>query len=235
MIEAESQPDSAPLPGVEVEFDVRVTHQAAVAANVMGLLEGSDPKLREERVWLTCHLDGTGMSGLRPNQYHPGADCGASGAAVMLAVAKALAEHPQRPRRPVVFAAFTGSERGRLGSEIVAGWPGLRVKALLHLDRLGRGGDARFLFAGSDATQNLAWTLISTLEAESLGMRLVPELLPAADHWSFARRGFPAALLCGHRHADVHTVNDVPEKLNTARLVRVGRAIARAVWALANS
>src|SRR4029077_17988378 len=84
--------------------------------------------------------EGSALDG--PGQVHPGADDNASGTAALLEIAEAFARAPARPRRSMLFAAFTGEERGLLGSEALAARAGAQqrwtMRAMIILDMVGR-------------------------------------------------------------------------------------------------
>jgi Zn-dependent M28 family amino/carboxypeptidase len=116
------------LPVFPLAVSIRVNTATQVQSkyespNVVGILPGSDPKLRNEYLVLTAHLDHLGVG--RPvngdSVYH-GAMDNASGIASLIETAKALAAGP-RPKRSIVFIAFTGEEEGELGSQFYAHYP----------------------------------------------------------------------------------------------------------------
>ena len=103
--------------------------------NLLARLEGSDPEAREA-ILLGAHLDHLGMPG---GVTHPGADDNASGVAALLEIARILAAAPQRPRRPLLLALWTGEEEGKFGSGHYTRhprWPLARTRAYLNLDML---------------------------------------------------------------------------------------------------
>jgi len=113
-----------------------------VAQNVLGIIEGSDPKLREEAVILAAHLDHLGYN----HEMMPGANDNASGVAVVLGVAKALTEHSLAPKRTVLLALFGAEEQGVRGSDFYLQQPVFppdKVFGLLNLDSVGRGTKIR--------------------------------------------------------------------------------------------
>ena len=104
---------------------------------MIGVLAGSDPKLRDEAVVLGAHLDHLGRSG---DVVFPGADDDASGVSALLEVARAFADLESRPRRTLVFAFWTGEEDGKFGSGHYARhplWPLARTVAYVNLDMIG--------------------------------------------------------------------------------------------------
>ncbi|MFQ5721971.1 MAG: M28 family metallopeptidase, partial [Candidatus Aminicenantales bacterium] len=113
-------------------------HPEGIGCNVIGLLEGSDPQLKQEVIILGAHLDHLGYC----YDMMPGANDNASGVAVVLGVAEALAKYPLRPRRSVMFLLFGAEEQGVRGSEYYLEHPVVpltRTKAFINLDGVGCG------------------------------------------------------------------------------------------------
>jgi hypothetical protein len=105
--------------------------------NVLGKLEGADTSLRQEAILIGAHMDHLGKPG---GILHPGADDNASGVSALLEMARALADSPNRPRRTILFAFWTGEEDGKFGSGHYTRhprWPLTTTKAYLNLDMIG--------------------------------------------------------------------------------------------------
>jgi Peptidase family M28 len=134
--------DGQPLPKFPLSLNVRATtttlvHSTYQAPNVVGLLEGSDPKLKHEYLLLSAHLDHLGVG--RPvdgDSIYNGAMDNAVGIASLIETAKALARG-SRPKRSIIFLAFTGEEEGELGSQFYAHYPTVQrsqIIAELNMD-----------------------------------------------------------------------------------------------------
>jgi hypothetical protein len=126
-----------PLPGATVTLRTTGTERAVVSRNVLGVLAGSDATLRDEAVVIGAHVDHLGRTG---DTIFPGADDNASGTAALLEIARAFAALPERPRRTVIFAFWTGEEEGKFGSGYWVrhpGWPLARTRAYVNLDMIG--------------------------------------------------------------------------------------------------
>ncbi|MGA2847499.1 MAG: M28 family peptidase [Terracidiphilus sp.] len=134
--------DNQPLPTFTLPITIRaktttVVNYSYQAPNVVGLLKGSDPKLRNEYLLLSAHLDHLGVG--RPvdgDSIYNGAMDNAAGIASLIETAKALAKG-QHPRRSIVFLAFTGEEEGELGSQFYAHYPTVprpQIVADLNMD-----------------------------------------------------------------------------------------------------
>jgi hypothetical protein len=108
------------------------------SCNVIGIVEGSDPLLKEEAIVIGAHLDAVGS----PGTLFPGALDNASGSADILATARALAASGIKPARTVIFVFFGGEECGLYGSKKYVEspvWPGEKVVCMINLDMVGNG------------------------------------------------------------------------------------------------
>ncbi|WP_265569803.1 M28 family metallopeptidase [Sphingomicrobium nitratireducens] len=174
--------------------------------NVIGMIEGSDPVLKNEVVLLTAHLDHLGVRERREDDEE-GADLifngamdNASGVATMLEAARAFATSDKRPRRSVAFAALTGEEKGLLGAEhLASNLPfdeGMKLVGTVNLDMpiLTYDYDDIVVY-GADHS-----TLIKAVEkaVAEVGVKVVPDPQPQqgffvrSDHYRFVQKGYPA-------------------------------------------
>ena len=169
-------------------------------ANVGGVLAGSDPKLAAELVVLSAHHDhfGIGEPDASGDRIYHGADDNASGCAMVLAVARALAALPHAPRRTVLALFVAGEERGMLGSKYYAEHPSVpagRIAADLNIDEgniFGRTHDANLISLGKSSLDQLAEQVV-----RSQGRVLTGDQFPdrgefyRSDQFSFAKVGVP--------------------------------------------
>ena len=147
-ISARWKPASFEILGGELTIRTTAGSERLVRShNVIGLVPGSDPRLRDEAVIVGAHLDHLGR---RDAYVFNGADDNASGAAGVLEIARAVAAMPVKPKRTVVFCLWTGEEQGLLGSTFYAAHPVFpmdRTTAYLNLDMIGRAHDRASLEA----------------------------------------------------------------------------------------
>lgn len=191
-----------PVPtGIRVRATVQSDVRQVRTANVVGLLPGSDPSVAEEPVILAAHYDhlGTGTDEAGKAVVYHGAYDNASGVALLLAIAEAVASSGERPRRPLLFVSTTAEESGLLGSEWYARnplFPLGRTAAMLNVDGanlFGRTHDIGPL--GADRSE-LGGYVREAAAAE--GMTVAPEAHPEQgmffrqDHFPLARSGVPA-------------------------------------------
>jgi len=140
-IDTGSRPQSMPLRGVTLTLASQVTTRLVRSVNVLGVLEGSDPGVKDEVVVVGAHIDHLGRRG---DYIFNGADDNGSGSVAVLAIARAFAQNPARPRRSVLFALWTGEEQGLLGSRhyvLHPAFPIDRTVATLNLDMVSRPWD----------------------------------------------------------------------------------------------
>ena len=172
--------------------------------NVAAVLEGSDPKLKEEAILFSAHYDAFGLAA--DGRIYPGAADNALGVAEMLAVAEAFVNAPVKPRRSLIFLAVTGEEYGLFGSEYWAEkptWDIRKVAADLNLDGVGTEvyGPVKTV-VGYGAEHSELGALLNDVAAAQ-GIKVTPDPIPdekvfvRSDHYSFVKKGVPALMLLG--------------------------------------
>jgi hypothetical protein len=139
-----------------VDFTVDVVRRESPSFNVVGILPGNDPKLKDEAIVIGAHYDHLGRGGegsLAPREgdIHHGADDNASGVAGLLELARMFSSQAQRPRRTIVFIAFGGEEEGLLGSDYYVNHPIVPLAntiAMINMDMIGRLKDQKLIIGG---------------------------------------------------------------------------------------
>lgn len=210
--------------------------------NVVGILRGSDPALREEAVVVGAHFDHIGVGKpVAGDSINNGADDDASGTVAVLEVARALARGP-RPRRTVVFLLTTAEEYGYAGIRWYTRHPVVplaRTVADVQVEMIGRpdslaGGRGKAWLSGYDRS-----TMGELLTAA--GVPVVPDpraemgFFERSDNIVFAREGVPAHSISSYaNHTDYHQPGDEVEKIDFDHLTRVIDATVRAVRVLAD-
>jgi hypothetical protein len=137
-IRKELKPQSFATGKVFTIKNVTEHHPEGIGYNVIGILPGSDPKLKEEVIIIGGHLDHLG----RCWELMPGANDNASAVAVLLGVAEAMSKCPVKPRRTIMFLAFGGEEQGVIGSEYYCEHPAFplhKTIGLVNMDGVGSG------------------------------------------------------------------------------------------------
>lgn len=216
---------------------------SARARNILGLLPGSDPVLRQTYILLSAHYDHVGsgepsLEGRLPGQdpsdrIWNGANDNASSVAMLLALARRFAAAPERPARSILFAAWFGEEKGFYGSEHYVKHPVVplaQTLAMINLEHLGRTDDpsgnrqCAFLITGGEYS-----TAPSILQAAAeqlgvtaeLGAKYNPLFL-RSDNFPFARAGVPAhTLAVAAEFPDYHRPSDEADKLDYQNMAQL--------------
>ncbi len=153
-----------------VTISADVVRREVAASNVIGILEGSDPKLKNEAIVIGAHYDHLGLGGegslaQSEGQVHHGADDNASGTAGMLELARAFSAQRPKPRRTIVFAAFGGEEEGLLGSNYYVNHPLVPLEntvAMINMDMIGRMKANKLIIGGVGSAQEWREIINST-------------------------------------------------------------------------
>jgi aminopeptidase YwaD len=234
-------PRSAPLPGTAIRVEVDLVRERGRTSNVIGVLPGRDPALRDQAIVIGAHYDHLGRGGessLAPYQHgqiHPGADDNASGTAVVMALARAFAAAGGAPRT-LVFVAFSGEELGLLGSAEYVRRPTVPIdKTLLmvNLDMVGRLRDGRLYIGGVDSGTGLRALVMRVTGDLSLSLDLPPSPIGPSDHTSFYVAGRPVLFFFTGVHGDYHRPSDTWDRINAPGLATVATVVARVVSAVA--
>lgn len=202
LVEQARSRDFKPVPlGITTSLTFPNKVDKVKTANVLGLLPGSDPRLKNELVVYTAHHDhlGVGQPDKNGDKIYNGAVDNASGCAEVLAIAKAYATLPQRPRRSILIAFVAGEEQGLLGSAYLANHPPVpagRIAADINYDGgnvHGRTRDLTEIGLGKSSLDSIVGAL-----AARQGRKLVGDQFPdrgffyRSDQFSFAKVGVPA-------------------------------------------
>ena len=210
--------------------------------NVLAMLPGRDPKLRDQVIVVFAHYDhiGYGGRGLSLDAYgevHPGADDNASGTAAVLGLAKAFTILAEPPKRSILFANWDGEEEGLLGSKHWVEHPTIplnRVVAGLNLDMVGRLRDHRLIMIGSRS--GCGWRRLLSTHNDGAGFRIdFPWGVRAdADHYSFFEHDVPVLLFHTGLHKDYHRATDLAKFINNRGLMDITKMLFGVVYDLAN-
>src|SRR5829696_1101829 len=214
---------------------------SVVGMNVIGILPGRDPVLRNQTVVLGAHYDHLGLGGfgsLDPDstgKVHNGADDNASGAAALIQVAARLAATP--PARTVVFIAFSGEELGLLGSAYYVKqpiYPLAETLAMVNLDMVGRLRNGRLIVYGARTAREFPSLLDSLNWYAGFDLKAQGDGYGPSDQSSFYAAKRPVLHLFTDLHEDYHRTTDDWQKVNLDGLKRVADFALGLVTALAN-
>jgi aminopeptidase N len=214
------------------------------AKNVVAVLSGTNPALNGQALILSAHYDhlGFGWPDARAGakgQLHPGADDNASGVAVMLELARLMAN--AKPERSVIFAAFAGEEAGLLGARHyvktaqASGAPFALSGhiANLNIDTVGRLADGKVTIFGTGSAREMPFIFMGAGAVTGVPVQAVAQEINASDHTAFVEAGVPAVQLFASIASDYHRPSDTADKIDTAGLGKVAAVLKEAVDYLA--
>ena len=213
-----------------------------ISFNVVGILPGRDPALRDQVVLIGAHYDHMGIGApVNGDSIYNGADDDASGVTTVLEIARAIAKGPP-PKRTMIFMATTGEEQGILGTRWYVRHPALplsRMVAEMEIEMIGRpdslaGGTGKAWLTGYDRS-----TMGEILRAGNIPIVADPypqmNFFERSDNIVFARMGIPAHTLSSYNlHADYHQPSDDIDKVNFGHMAEVISAAGRAARILAD-
>ncbi|MHB8865356.1 MAG: M20/M25/M40 family metallo-hydrolase [Pirellulaceae bacterium] len=197
--------------------------------NILGLLEGMDPQLKHQVVLVCAHYDHVGRGTEENSQgpvgeIHNGADDNASGVAMLLELAQALANLPQRPARSILLAFWDAEEKEMLGSRHWIAQPTLplgTVTAAINLDMVGRLHRNRLTLYGSRTGYGLRRLVSEQNRYTGLEFDFSRELEDDGDHHPFFSSGIPVLFLHTGIHDDFHSPRDDAEFIDTEGMARI--------------
>jgi hypothetical protein len=227
---------------VDVSLNLQIVHDDdARASNVVAVWRGSDPKLRDEAIIYSAHMDHVGVR--MDGEVFNGADDNASGSAGLLAIASAYANAKEKPRRSIIFLSVSGEELGLWGSQYYSDnstWQLDKIVANINTDMIGRSGPE----SGPDevtVTPSYRHAKYSTIVRDSVGFAKQlgvsftsgDKYYQRSDHYNFAKKGIPVVFFCSGEHEDYHKVTDTVDKLDGAKMERIARLAFWTGWHVA--
>jgi hypothetical protein len=200
--------------GVTATIEVHgVYDPEAPTKNVLGILPGADPKLKDEYVVISAHIDhiGEGPGG----EIYNGADDDGSGVGAMLEIMEAMVKNKVKPKRSILFAGWTGEEIGLVGSRHWVDNPTIpldKVVCDLHMDMVGRGIAEANAFGATSFPE--FWQRIK--DAPRVDMTGIHEARTGggSDHAAFAGKKIPGIMVYSRgEHPDYHAPSDTWERM----------------------
>jgi aminopeptidase YwaD len=230
----------------DVNGKAEIVRELANTRNVVMLLPGEDPKLKDEYIILGAHFDHLGMGGpgsgsraLDTIGIHHGADDNASGVAMMLGLAEKFAKTKGSHKRSILCIAFTGEEEGLLGSKHFTDDPGInltKVNAMINLDMVGRLNETNNLqISGVGTASGLKNLVYAKTDTSVIKITLSNEGYGPSDHSSFYGKNIPVLFYFTGAHMDYHTPTDTWEKINYKGMVEISDLIFSMSKELASS
>ncbi len=220
-LEREASPKASILPDLRVNLAVNERDESlpVPTQNVVAVLPGSDPELASEIVVIGAHYDHVGsFAGSAGDRVYNGADDNASGTSGLLALAEAFARQETAPARTLVFAAFSGEEKGLLGSRTFVESEQIeisKIRFMLNLDMIGRLGDRQLEVVGDGYVEGLKKVVEKANESAGVNMVFGGESYAAnSDHHPFYKASIPFSFFFSGLHDDYHGLGDHVEKID---------------------
>ena len=238
-------PVSTELHGITASLKTSVEVRDILSPNVIGIIEGSDPVLKNECVVYSAHFDHVGVN--EKGEIFNGADDNASGSMALLEVANAFMNLKKKPLRSIVFAWVNGEEKDMFGSKYYADNPAIPMEKTLlniNLDMVGRskmpsdtGKIMGFDLTVTQPGEILAYTAHESTEllkmlasvSKETGVTVTDKgkdlQFGSSDHVNFMAKGVPAFLFISGMHSDLHSVRDDVERIDFDKMEKVSKMV----------
>jgi Peptidase family M28 len=230
-----TEPIVRELPKLKISIEMKDTVTSSLSApNTVGILMGSDPKLRNEYLVYSAHMDHIGITPGQADSINNGADDDGSGTTGVMELAEAFTRPGARPRRSIIFLTVSGEEKGLWGSKYFSEHPPVPISQIvadINIDMIGRNWPDTIVAIGKEHS-DLGATLNRVNAAHpELGMTAIDDRWPEerfyfrSDHYNFARVGVPILFFFNGVHEDYHEVTDSPDKINSEKEARIIRLL----------
>lgn len=234
------KPVSFELENEKAEIIIGKKIEDANGKNVIAVLEGSDPKLKNECIVMTAHYDHVGITS--DGQINNGADDNGSGTVALLEIAEAFTKLKKATKRSIVFAWVTAEEKGLFGSDYYSKNPVFPLEqtlANINMDMIGRsaekdppadaneynslaGPNLIYIISGNQSSELMK---ISDEVCDKLGLyssdKLTRPFLTRSDYYNFYRYGIPVIGVSTGLHEDYHKPSDELDKIDYYKMKRV--------------
>jgi hypothetical protein len=225
---------------IEVEIQIRRETEDLGGKNIIGIVEGSDPVLKDEYMVYMAHYDHLGIG--KNGDVYNGADDNGSGTVALLELAEAFQSLDVKPKRSILFLWVTGEEIGLFGSRYYVNHPVVPLEktiACINIDMIGRVYEPRDsvwkkspkLVKDYDGVYTLASNfcpqMLEISDTACKTLNLVPDkslperFVRSSDQYNFHKKGVPILNVATGYHADYHRVSDEISKINFAKMKRV--------------
>ena len=246
-IDADLSAQSFVINDARVEGIAKLNMDRKITSNVIAKLSGRDEKLKGEYVIVGAHCDHVGM-GYHDSLWgkegrgkiHPGADDNASGTAGLLEIAQYYGslKPEERPRRSILFMAFSGEEEGLLGSLFYLNHPEAPVSntvAMLNMDMIGRSANGGVQVAGIGTGKGFKDLVTKYGKDSGLKVYLGSSGNGPSDHASFTERKIPVLFFSTGLHPDYHRPTDTWDKINAPVAAEVAELTSKILFDLADN
>lgn len=241
-VEQGEQPQPFIVEDVTARLDVAVETYRSTSRNVVAMVEGSDPKLKNEYVVVSGHHDGRGID---DGAVIAGADDNVSACVALMEIGKALMAEP--PKRSVILAWFTGEENGLLGSHYFVNncpVPVEKISACINMDMICRNDPDSLFLIGSDLLSseldesinmvNRRYGINYIFDYKYSNLTHPQRVYFRSDQFPFVRMGIPSVwIFCGFTY-DYHTEWDIRERVDFGKLYKTTRLVYLSAFDVAN-
>ncbi len=250
-------------PTKKISLNVALKNDTVYTQNVVGILEGSDPVLKNEYVAIGAHYDHVGMNPFAAgdDKIWNGADDDGSGTVAVLSMAEAFSKSAQRPKRSILFIWHAGEEKGLWGSEYFSNNPTVPINSIitqLNIDMIGRSQklneevkprnkeltkQGEVYLIGSKMMSSELGEISEATNNAFLKMNFnyryddpadPQQFFYRSDHYNYAKKGIPIIFYMDGDHEDYHQPSDSVEKIDFEQMEKIARTIFATGWELAN-
>ena len=250
---AEGYKKLAGLADSKAQVTIVASKDYAMTRNVVAIVPGADPKLKEEYVAFGCHYDHVGMNPNLPgpDKIYNGADDDGSGTVAVLNIAKAFATSAAKPKRSLLFVWHCGEEKGLWGSDYYNKHltvPKGSIVSQLNIDMIGRSrkaGDTdprNKSLTGPNSIYVIGTTMMSTrlgeivhgVNSKYLGLdynklyddpKDPNQFFYRSDHYNYAKNGIPICFWFDGEHEDYHQLGDEVSKIDFTKMEKIARTV----------
>lgn len=207
-----------------IAAEVNLVKEIIDVPNVIGLIPGADPELKNEYIVIGAHFDhlgfgGEGAGSLTPdsNAIHNGADDNASGTAGILELAEKLSGNRNELKRSILLMAYNAEEEGLLGSKHFVNNPTVdlsSVASMINMDMIGRMSEGKITIGGTGTSPEFESILNEANKSYGLHLKMSPEGYGPSDHASFYVNDVPVLFFFTGTHTDYHKPSDDWQHIN---------------------
>ncbi len=242
-IDSTKKPKSVDLKFGSVKLSTDVIYNSGIGRNVVGWIEGSDTKLKNEYIVLGAHYDHLGYGKVgslyRGDEVliHNGADDNASGTTGLLELAQKFSADPSQLKRSVIFMAFSGEELGLLGSIHIVNNSPVNVEniaAMLNMDMIGRMNEDTVLNVIGAGTSTNFKDLLTEKNTYGFNLSFTDDGFGGSDHQSFTNKNIPVMFFFTGTHSDYHKPSDDADKINSEAQTKIVKYVHDVALSLIN-
>ncbi|WP_114752491.1 M20/M25/M40 family metallo-hydrolase [Pleomorphovibrio marinus] len=223
-------------------FDFRANLVQLKGKNVVGMIPGAHPELKEEYIVIGAHFDHLGykLDEDGPKTIFPGADDNASGVAGILEIARLILAFEEQPQRSLVFVAFDAEESGLIGSEYFVNaqkpFSNDAIKAMFSLDMIGMFDTVNKLkLKGWQTLENADELLALAQGRQEIPVKTKFEIERATDTWPFGKVGIPAIYVSTGLKSPYHQPEDTADLLDYEGMAKISSFMTGLILEMANS